>query len=100
MQQAEKKIQRALDVLKVLQRPQTLAILTYLEEQGGSDFIDLLIHFPEMDMEEELDRMAAIGLIHSELRYYSAHYRINRDKLIRVFRLARALPESAQVNVL
>ncbi len=51
-------------------------------------------------MEEELDRMAAIGLIHSELRYYSAHYRINRDKLIRVFRLARALPESAQVNVL
>lgn len=100
MKQAEKKIQQALDVLSVLQRPQTLALLTYLQEHGSSAFIDVLVRFPEMDVEEELARMSAAGLIYSETQYYQPHYRINREKLTRVFRLAKALPESAPVNVL
>ncbi|MBK6947956.1 MAG: hypothetical protein IPH16_07780 [Haliscomenobacter sp.] len=100
MQQAEKKIQRALDVLSVLQRPQTLSILSYLQEHGSSAFIDVMVHFPEMDVEDELERMSAAGLIYSENQYYTTHYRINREKLLRVYRLAKALPESAPVNAL
>ncbi|MBV6429896.1 MAG: hypothetical protein KIPDCIKN_04494 [Haliscomenobacter sp.] len=100
MQQAEKKIQRALDMLSVLQRPQTSFILAYLQEHGSSAFIDVLVHFPEMDVEDELQRMSAAGLIYPETHYYQTHYRINREKLIRVFRLAKALPESAPVDAL
>ena len=82
----EKKIQRAIEFLELLQHPQTNEILDFLQSNGESDFTELLIRFPKGNIQDDLDRLVSSGILLRSDSYLQSIYRINREKLERVFR--------------
>jgi hypothetical protein len=86
IQDMEKKLQRAIDFLELLQLQRTSAILEYLQQQGEADYSALLIHFPKGNIQRDLERLVESSILLKTEAYYQPVYRINREKLERVFR--------------
>ena len=86
IQDMEKKLQRAIDFLELLQLQRTSAILEYLQWQGEADYSALLIQFPKGNIQRDLERLVESSILLKTEVYYQPVYRINREKLERVFR--------------
>ena len=86
IQDMEKKLQRAIDFLELLQLQRTSAILDYLQRQGEADYSALLIQFPKGNIQRDLERLVESSILLKTEVYYQPVYRINREKLERVFR--------------
>lgn len=82
----EKKLQRAIEFLELLQHPRTSVILEYIQENRQADFTELLIRFPEGNIQEDLHNLVESKILILLDSEYQPVFKINRDKLERVFR--------------